>query len=138
MDVMLWLSPKVQIDLDKDQITFTHKKKVIRSEPYVYVVKRKETYKVLAVAVEAEMPAGAFRVNIFSEDPDLPDDLDRLSLLTLVLQFGILRSVPALTLRPIAVLHGLDKFSGWFHGFEEGIFRSAALAAGATRVMIQR
>lgn len=138
MDVMLWLSPKVRIELDKDQITFTYKKNVIRYEPYVYVVKLKEGYKVLAVATEAEMPAGAFRVNLFAEDPDLPQDLDRLAFLTLVLQFGILRSVPALTFRPVAVLHGLEKFSDLFHGFEEGIFRSAVLGAGATRVVIQR
>ena len=138
MDILWWLSPKIRIDLDKDLITFTHNKKMIHSEPYVYVLKRKDQYKVLAVAAEADMPVGALRVNLFSEDPALPGDLDRLSLLTLVLQFGILRSVPPLTLRPVAILHGLDKFNGWFHGFEEGIFKNAALAAGAARVMIER
>jgi hypothetical protein len=132
--------PKIHVYLDPHQFTFeSPKNEVLTLKTVLYIAQEKGSWTVVGIDHWENGPTEVLAVNLFENDISLPNELNKMSLLSFLLEYGIAKCVSSTiipSMRPIIILHGINNFSEILGGYEKAVFGMAALSTVARKVVL--
>jgi hypothetical protein len=126
------LSPEINVEIYPEFFTFSYESQTIRVDTLVAVT-TDDKRKVIAIGGNRHGPDD-LPIALFSAIQDLPQDIDKLDLLTTFFEFSIgklfaNKKLPVL--RPMMIFHGVQHLEKILCGYHLSIIKLAALNGGA-------
>jgi hypothetical protein len=132
--------PKIHIYLDPHQFIFENpKNEVFTLKTVFYITQVKGSWYLVGFEPCENEPTEVLTVALFENNISLPNELNKMRLLSMLLEYGISKCFAGAifpTLRPIVTLHGINNFSEILVGYEKEIFGMAVISAGARKVVL--
>lgn len=136
-----WFAPRVSFDITPDAFTVHANGASITEPTYLYVRKVNMRHEIASVGEDPSVLNDAYRVDLF-EGNDLPnDDFDKLDCLQAYFRYALSALSQGLCrrwfLRPIVVVHGVDRLANAVGGYQRSLIREALTRAGAASIRFE-
>ena len=126
------LGPEITVDIAPEFFTFSYKSHSIKVNTTVTVT-ADDKKKVISVG-ENRLEPGQLTIGLFNADQVIPQDFNKVDLLTAFIAFGmgrVLEGAKLLFFRPILVFHGIEQLERILCGYHMPLLKAAAFGGGA-------